>query len=85
MITLAALKQRETDYLLAYMEDGQLVMEPFCHCGTALDENYQCPECNRSCECRFVACSGSQALAVVEKLISGNPHFRGFDASLIDN
>ncbi len=85
MITRDALKERETDFLLAYIEDGQLVMEPFCHCGAALDESYRCPECNRPCECRFVACADPQAMAVVEKLISGNPRFRGFDLSLLDD
>ncbi len=83
-INMEELKARGIDYLLASMEDGQLVMEPFCSCGNALDENYHCPQCNKVCECKFVACSGAEALAIVEKLIAGNPHFRGFEASLLD-
>lgn len=82
-ITMEALKTRAVDYLLASIEDGQLVMEPFCSCGTMLDENYQCPECNRTCSCRFVACEDPRALAIVEKLLSGNPVFRDYEATLI--
>lgn len=82
-ITMDALKERAVDYLQASIEDGQLVIEPFCSCGSMLDENYQCPECNRKCDCKFVACEDPQALAIVEKLIAGNPSFRNFEASLI--
>jgi hypothetical protein len=78
------LKSRGIDYLLASIEDGQLVLEPMCSCGTVLEEDYHCPECDRDCKCRFVACIDPQALAIVEKLISGNPNFRNFEASLID-
>ncbi|MFZ2448447.1 MAG: hypothetical protein WAW37_18970 [Syntrophobacteraceae bacterium] len=83
-ITLDTLKSRGVDYLLASMEDGQLVLEPFCSCGNALDENYHCPQCQKVCECKFVACSGVQSMALVEKLLAGNPRFRGFEASLLD-
>lgn len=77
------LKSRGIDYLLAFMEDGQLVMEPRCSCGNILEEDYRCPECDRVCKCQFVACTGPEALAIVEKLIAGNPNFRNFEASLI--
>jgi hypothetical protein len=82
-ISLDELKSRGIDYMLASIEDGQLVMEPTCSCGTFLGEDFHCPECSRDCECKFVACTGPQALAIVEKLISGNPNFRNFQASLI--
>jgi len=82
-ITLDELKSRGIDYLLASIEEGELVMEPFCACGAMLDETYQCPECSRRCDCKFVACSGPRAMAIVEKLIAGNPTFRHFEASLI--
>ncbi len=81
--TLDVLKSRQVDYLLASIEDGQLVLEPFCSCGTILDENYHCEECGRDCDCKFVACSSPQSLAIVEKLIAGNPGFRNFEAALI--
>jgi hypothetical protein len=82
-ITLDDLRLRAIDYLLASTEDGQLVLEPFCSCGSALDEDYRCSLCGKVCDCKFVACSGAQALWVVEKLISGSPGFRGFEASLL--
>jgi hypothetical protein len=82
-IDLDTLKSRGIHYLLASIEDGQLVMEPTCSCGAVLEENYHCPECDQDCECKFVACTDPQALAIVEKLISGNPNFRNFEASLI--
>ena len=83
-VTLNDLKQRGVDYLLASTENGQLVLEPFCSCGSMLDENYHCAECGKVCECKFVACSGVESLNIVEKLISGNPGFRNFEASLLD-
>ncbi len=82
-ITLDYLKTHAIDYLLASIEDGQLVLEPYCSCGSALDEDYHCAKCGKVCDCKFVACSGSQELGIVEKLISGNPGFRGFEASLL--
>ncbi|MFZ0929434.1 MAG: hypothetical protein WAN11_12580 [Syntrophobacteraceae bacterium] len=82
-ITLDDLRLRAIDYLLASTEDGQLVLEPFCSCGSALDEDYHCARCGKVCDCKFVACSGAQALGIVEKLISGSPGFRDFEASLL--
>ena len=34
-ITLDDLRLRAIDYLLASTEDGQLVLEPFCSCGSS--------------------------------------------------
>ena len=42
-----------------------------------------CAKCGKVCECKFVACSGPQALGIVEKLISGSPNFRNFEAALL--
>jgi hypothetical protein len=82
-ITPDDLRAHAIDYLLAYVADGELVLEPFCSCGTSLDENYHCAKCGKVCDCKFVACSGPEALGIVEKLISGNPGFRNFKASLL--
>jgi hypothetical protein len=82
-ITIAELKSRGIDYIVASIEDGQLVLEPFCSCGTVLDENYHCPECQKVCDCTVVACSDAQALGIVEKLVAGNPGFRNLEAALI--
>jgi len=82
-IILNDLKTREIDYLLASVKGGELVLEPFCSCGAALDENYHCHRCGKVCECNFVACADPRALGVVEKLIAGNPRFRNYKASLL--
>ncbi len=82
-ITTDDLKSRAIDYLLASTQDGELILEPFCSCGHSLDEDYHCAQCGKVCDCRFVACSGAQALGIVEKLISGNPGFRNFEAALL--
>ncbi len=37
--TIDTLKSKGIDYMLASIEDGQLVLEPFCSCGTILDEH----------------------------------------------
>ena len=83
-VTLEKLKAHGQDYLFAYMEDGQLVMEPFCNCGQALAEDLQCPVCRRDCDCNFVACSEIAVLSLVEKLIAGNPNFRNFNTALLE-
>ena len=82
-ITLDDLKSRAIDYLIASIEEGELILEPFCSCGSALDEIYHCAQCGKVCDCRFVACSDAQSLGIVEKLIAGNPRFRNFKASLL--
>lgn len=83
-ITLQTLKSSQQDYLLARWENDQLVMEPYCYCGTTLDEDYFCKACNRECNCTFIACNDPQALSIVEKLINGNPSFRNSEASLLN-
>ncbi len=82
-ITLDDLKARAIDYLLASIVDGELILEPFCSCGSCLDEDYQCARCAKVCDCKFVVCSDPQALSTVEKLIAGSPSFRNFKASLL--
>jgi hypothetical protein len=82
-ITLDDLKSRGIDYLMASIVNGELVLEPFCSCGSALDEDYHCAKCGKVCDCKFLACSGSQALGIVEKLVAGSPRFREFKASLL--
>ena len=83
-ITLEDLAARGQDYLLAYWENGELVMEPTCSCGNALEENFFCGKCNRECDCTFIACNDPQALAVAEKLVAGNPNFKNYRTALLD-
>lgn len=82
-VTRKDLEERRQDYLLAGWENGELVMVPFCACGSELEDDYFCGVCHRECDCTFIACSSPEALALVEKLIAGNPNFRNYRASLL--
>lgn len=82
-VTQEMLRSREQDYFLARWVDGELSMEPTCACGNLLDEDFTCKECNRKCDCTFIACEDAQSLAVAEKLVAGNPRFRNFRTALL--
>ena len=84
-INLEHLKRTQQDYYIARWEDNELVMEPFCFCGNALDEDFFCKKCDRECDCTFVACCDPQSLSVAEKLINGSPSFRNFKISMLEN
>ncbi len=66
----------------AYLEDGQLVMEPYCSCGSPLDENYNCDKCKQHCHCTDILCEDQATLDLVEKYIRTSPKFRDFHAML---
>lgn len=83
-IKLEDLRTSQQDYYLASWEGNQLVMEPFCSCGNALDEDYFCKKCDRKCDCTFIACYDPQSLSVVGKMINGNPSFRDHKVSMLD-
>ncbi len=73
------------DYYLAYWEDGQLSMEPYCRCGTQLSDDFFCSTCDRECDCTLVVCKDSESQAVVQKLIHGNPSFRNFQMTIVED
>jgi len=64
----------------ACLEDGQLVMEPYCSCGNPLDETYLCDKCDKSCQCTDILCEDQATLNLVEKYIRTSPKFRNFKA-----
>ena len=66
----------------AYMEDGQLVMEPYCSCGNPLDENYHCDKCDKHCRCTDILCEDQATLNLVEKYIRTSPKLRNYNAML---
>jgi len=66
----------------AYLEDGQLVMEPYCSCGNQLDEYYHCENCKRYCRCTDILCENQATLNLVEKYIRTSPRLRNFNAML---
>ncbi len=82
--SMDSLKTLHQDYLLARWENNELAMQPFCSCGSILGEDYFCSKCNRECDCTFIMCEDPQALSVVQKLIQGNPSFRNYKASLLN-
>ncbi len=66
----------------ASLEDGQLVMEPYCSCGNLLDEYYLCDKCKRHCRCTDILCEDQATLNLVEKYIRTSPRLRNFNATL---
>jgi len=66
----------------AYLEAGQLVMEPYCSCGNPLDENYHCDKCKKHCRCTDILCEDQTTLNLVEKYIRTSPKLRNFNAML---
>ena len=70
----------ETYY--AYLEDGELVMEPYCSCGNFLDEMYYCDACKRHCHPTDILCEDEKALRMVDQYIRTSPKFRKFKAML---
>ena len=66
----------------AYLEDGELVMEPHCSCGNPLDEYYLCDKCKRQCRCTDILCEDQATLNLVEKYIRTSPRLRNFNAML---
>lgn len=71
------------DYFEATLENGSLVMKPFCACGNALDEDYFCEKCNRRCFCNRIRCDNEKTLELVRSYIIKSPKFSGFKATLL--
>jgi hypothetical protein len=60
------------DYFFAEMENGQLVMKPFCLCGNPLDEDYFCEKCRKQCLCTDVVCADESTF----RFIQDHPPFK---------
>lgn len=69
-------------YFHAALEGEELVMEPYCQCGEALDEDYHCGNCQREVRCLEFLCADPAALAKVKLLIKENDGFKNFTARL---
>ena len=54
------------DYFFAEMEEGELVMRPFCQCGNPLAEDYFCEKCQRQCRCTDVVCADETTFRFVQ-------------------
>ena len=75
-------KAGREDFYLAYLENGELVMQPFCACGNMLDENYYCETCSRQCRCYLIVCKDGATLAQVQANIRKSPQFSVYRAKL---
>jgi hypothetical protein len=64
----------KADYFFAEMEDGGLVMKPFCRCGNLLAEEYYCEKCQRQCLCTDVICDNETTFRYVQD----HPPFKKF-------
>jgi hypothetical protein len=71
-----------TDYFVASLDQGELIMEPYCRCGEALEEDYFCSTCKRQCQCVEVRCASQETLEFVQDFLKGNERFRNFRAVL---
>ena len=69
------------DYYEASIEDGSLMMKPYCGCGNSLNEDYFCEKC-RKCHCRLVICNDEATLALVRRYIRESSQFSSFEARL---
>jgi hypothetical protein len=74
--------KRQRDHYKALLEDGSLVMKPYCACGNALDEDYFCEKCDRRCHCNDILCDTESTLELVKGYIQRSGHFAAFRAKL---
>ena len=72
----------DRDFYRAHLDKGQLMMEPFCACGNALNEDYFCDRCQRKCRCDLVVCRDQATLDVMVQYIRTASQFSGFSARL---
>ena len=66
----------------AHLEDGELVLEPYCGCGNQLDETYFCDACKRHCHPADILCEDQATLTTVDRYIRTSVKFRKFRAML---
>jgi hypothetical protein len=74
--------QSPSDYYTASLENGSLVMQPYCACGNSLNEDYFCEKCGKKCRCHLIVCDNTAALKLVKDYIRKSSQFSGFKAEL---
>lgn len=70
------------DHYQAFLEEGELVIQPFCACGNPLNEDYFCEKCNRHCRCYLIICQDVSTLERVRLYIRRAPQFALYRAQL---
>lgn len=73
---------RPRDHYEATLEDGSLVMKPYCACGNLLGEDYFCEKCKRRCHCNLIVCNDEATFDLVKIYIRRSPSFSAFNAKL---
>ena len=81
-MTEIAEEKRSRDHYKASLENGSLVMKPYCGCGNLLDEDYFCQQCDRRCHCNEILCDTEATLELVKEYIRRSGQFSGFRAKL---
>ncbi|HVO83113.1 MAG TPA: hypothetical protein VMU60_01690 [Syntrophobacteria bacterium] len=66
----------------AHLEDGELVLEPYCSCGNQLDETYFCDTCKRHSHPADILCEDQATLTIVDRYIRTSSKFHKFRAML---
>jgi hypothetical protein len=74
-----------SDYYEASLENGSLVMKPYCACGNALDEDYFCEKCNRKCHCNQIICDNEATLKRVKRYARQSSKFSAFKTKLAND
>ena len=76
--------EKHQDYYKATLENGSLVMTPYCACGNVLNEDYFCEKCNRRCHCYHIVCDTPNTLELVQRYIRESPKFTVYTAGLLE-
>lgn len=80
---MATQEENKKGFFKAMLEEGELVMEPYCECGELLDEEYNCESCHEHCLCLEVRCDSQPTLERVQQFIDHNERFGKFKAVLV--
>ena len=71
--------------LFAHWDNDLSSMEPYCRCSALLSDDSFCSTCKRECDCTLIVCKYEESQVVVQKLTHGNPNFREFQMSRLEN
>jgi hypothetical protein len=82
MTTIVEKNDLTCDHYEATLENGSLVMKPYCACGNSLNENYFCDRCNKRCHCHQIICYNEATLKLVKSYMRKSSQFSAFKVKL---
>jgi len=82
MTTIVEKNDLPCDHYEATLENGSLVMKPYCACGNSLNEDYFCDRCNKRCHCHQIVCDNEATLKLVKSYIRKSSRFSAFKVKL---